>query len=595
MNIIKNKEGIALITVLLLLVVVGTLTSALMISYTSNISRAGDSAERNRAFYAAEAGANYLNDHINKNAKEKNIVFQPIMEGELRNLTGDLTNEFFDEFDSLDSDDFDDPIFKFGLADDIEINGFDLSFSFDESTLERNDEIYGFIIEASNGRISEKIRLIFEIETLPPFFRSSRQANKINIDNNSSFGSSGNFPAHSFATAEKYQYDLWEKNINYSKGDIIHYKGNSYIAKEDHLSQNNDFYVNRWGKIIRDRRNKWDSIELEEEPDLRKFNNLEGAVDYGMDVLPPQPPEQFWKRDTEYVKDEKVEHKGEFYISNVNNPQTEPGSSDEWQKYHNYKKQVVEAFDGLIGENEESIYSYSNPDPNDYENYKEYKTYVVGDIVSSNGNLYQRISREREKTDWFGNVYTYTSLEWAYYPKSAYEKFLLDNDSNNVGPYIKIDGDFKSYDNSNFYKDFSNMKTDENGIVHILVDGDVNMTNSNVFLKGDKKVILYVNGDLNFDRGVVSPGENFTLAYFAPNATFNINNSGGEFVSSMVVNELNITDSHIPAVTYDTEDSPLIGKMNPEIAELSRSFATQHGGGTVSQINPVRQSWEQIE
>ena len=126
MGILKNKKGIDLITVLLLLVVVGVLTSALIVMYTSNISRAGNSAERNRAFYSAEAGANYLNDHINKNAKEKNIVFQPIMEGELRNLTGDLTTEFFDEFDSLNSEDFDNSIFQFSLADDLKINGFDL-------------------------------------------------------------------------------------------------------------------------------------------------------------------------------------------------------------------------------------------------------------------------------------------------------------------------------------------------------------------------------------------------------------------------------------------------------------------------------------
>lgn len=577
MGVLNNKKGIALITVLLLLVVVGVLTSALMVMYTSNMRRAGNAAKRNQAFYAAEAGANYLNEHINKNAKEKNIVFQPIMEAELRNLTGDLTNEFFNEFDSFDSEDFNDPIFKYNLKEDLEINDFDLHFTFDEDTLNRQDEIYGFIIEASDGRISERIRLIYEIQTLPPFFRSSRQASRINI-NNSSFGSSSRFPAHSFATAEIY-YDEWESNNNYKKGDIVYHNGNHYKANTDHETDN------YWGQTS----DNWDFIE--EAPDLREYGQLDNSVDYGMDVLPPQPPDESWSRSDDYLEGDKVRNivdgEEKFFISYVDNPETEPGVGENWEsdwnEYHNYKKQVVEAFDDLINNYGGRI--YTDNVNYDYELYDYSKNYNEGDVVLSGGRFY-RLERERRGLDW--NIIDRN-------PDLGYRKFLNDN-LYSVGPYIKIDGDFTPTES--FYKNLSNMKSDESGVVHILVDGDINFTtSSNVNLYGNQNVIMYVNGDLNFDPGFINIGSfNGQLAYFAPNATFTFKDQSGiGFGSSMVVNELNIINSYIREVSYDTESSPLIGKMNPKIAELSRSFATQHGGGTVSQINPVRQSWERLK
>lgn len=543
MNYLNNNKGIALVMVLLMLLVVGVLSGSLLLSYNSNIIQSSSQAEKTKAFYAAEAGANYLDSHINKNAKEKNIVFQPIMEAELRNLTGDLDDEFFNDFNGYEYEDFNDPIFKYELAENLELNDFNIDFSFDENSLDRENEIYGFIIEASNDKMSERIRLTYEIQTLPPFFRSSRQANKINITN-SSFGSwwGGNFPANSFATAEKYYYDKWAEDKNYKKGDIIYYKGNHYIAKEDHRSNGGGLFSSgnrpsRWS-------DEWDSIELDiEEPDLRNFDKLDGAVDYGMNSLPPQPPNQIWNKNDEYVKDEKVEHNGEFYISNIDNPQTEPGAtSNEWQKYHNYKKQVVEAFNDLIGDNYGSVYSDSED-------------------------------------------------------QYAYQNFLNDR-SNNVGPYIKIDGDFIPNSGDIDKKDFSNIKSDENGIIHILIDGDIDMSKAGVDFKDSfakKNIIMYVNGDLNFTNNLIDIGDlDGQLAYFAPNATVTYNNTDVIFASSMVVNELNINNSRISAVTYDTVDSPLIGMMNPKIAELSRSFAAQHGDGTVSQINPIQLSWEQI-
>lgn len=594
MGILKNKKGIALITVLLLLVVVGVLTSALIVMYTSNISRAGNSAERNRAFYSAEAGANYLNDHINKNAKEKNIVFQPIMEGELRNITGDLTTEFFDEFDSLNSEDFDDPIFQFSLADDLKINGFDLSFSFDETVLNRVDEIYGFIIEASNGKINEKIRLTYQIKTLPPYFRSSRQANKITIEDDPRFKDTSftSSPAHSFATAEMF-YEEWKDDIIYSEEDRVYYEGNNYEANEnyDFENCNNPDSSNCWNFIGK-------GPDIREYDELHDINGEAGqydAVDYGMDVLPPQPPEVSWNSGDNYSEEDTVSNiidgEEKYFISDVDNPQTEPGVDEgwesEWQEYYNYKKQVVEIFDGLIEDYDGKVYSDSVPE---YDVYNSSVSYNIGDIVLKDN----KIKQLQEKSFFIWTWEEWVTIDDPDNPELAYEKFLNDNLSGR-GPYLKIDGDF----NAEFYnsQDFSNMNTDENGVIHLLIDGDVNInTDRNINFSGNENVIIYVNGDLNFNKGRITiGGMSGQLAYFAPNATFTYDNISSTPGSSMIVNELIYKNTNVNEVFYDTEDSPLIGKMNPEIAELSRSFSTQHGGGTVSQINPVRQLWEQIK
>lgn len=575
MKNLKNKQGIALITVLLLLVVVGTLISALMTMYSSNIKRAGNAAERNQAFYAAEAGANYLNSHINKNAKSQNIVLQPIMEAELRNLTGDLDDEFFNDFNGYEPEDFNDPIFKYELAKNLELNDFNIDFSFDENSLDRENEIYGFIIEASNDKMSERIRLTYEIQTLPPFFRSSRQANKINIDNSSRFGYSSDFPAHSFATAEMY-YDEWQNNNNYNEGDIIYYNGDHYKANENHKSKNNWLATKK----------SWDYME--EAPDLRDFDSIANAVDYGMDVLPPQPPENNWSTNGSYLEGDRVSNdiNGEekYYISSIDNPETEPGIDDgwrsEWSEYYNYKSEVVNIFDDMINE-----YGGEKYVDTEYEEFNPSIGHDIGDIVLYNNTFY-------EITNYQNNQYYGRVINDPIY---AYEKFLEDN-MTDKGPYIKIEGDFNPEEYNS--QSFSNMNTDESGVIHILIDGDINInTRSNIDFFGNENVIMYVNGDLNFNPGFINIGRfNGELAYFAPNATFTFKDQYGiGFGSSMVVNELNIENSYISNVSYDTEDSPLIGKMNPKIAELSRSFATQHGEGTVSQINPKQESWARIK
>ena len=63
---IKNEDGIALLMVIVLLVLVGGLTAALMSAGVFNIRFGGDEVERNQGLYAADAGIEYLKNEVRK-------------------------------------------------------------------------------------------------------------------------------------------------------------------------------------------------------------------------------------------------------------------------------------------------------------------------------------------------------------------------------------------------------------------------------------------------------------------------------------------------------------------------------------------------
>lgn len=75
MNLEKfnNEKGIALIMVLILLIVVGGLTASLMASSVFNIRFGGDEVDRNKAFYAADSGIEYIKNHLHEKGNENNV------------------------------------------------------------------------------------------------------------------------------------------------------------------------------------------------------------------------------------------------------------------------------------------------------------------------------------------------------------------------------------------------------------------------------------------------------------------------------------------------------------------------------------------
>jgi len=70
---IKNDDGIALIMVLILLILVGGLTAALMAAGVFNIRFGVDEVDRTQAFYAADAGVEYTKNTLRKMGSNNNL------------------------------------------------------------------------------------------------------------------------------------------------------------------------------------------------------------------------------------------------------------------------------------------------------------------------------------------------------------------------------------------------------------------------------------------------------------------------------------------------------------------------------------------
>ena len=73
MLLFNNEKGIALIMALIMLVLVGGLTAAFMITNVFNLNQTASDLDRERAFYAAEAGINYVKAYVYDELKNRDI------------------------------------------------------------------------------------------------------------------------------------------------------------------------------------------------------------------------------------------------------------------------------------------------------------------------------------------------------------------------------------------------------------------------------------------------------------------------------------------------------------------------------------------
>lgn len=114
---IKNENGIALMMVIVLLILVGGLTAALMSAGVFNIRFGGDEVEMTQSLYAADAGVEYmknwvrtaeptevLNTIANNNNDDDNILFDSDNDGwvDINNDNDDL--QFRIKLDDVDGD-----------------------------------------------------------------------------------------------------------------------------------------------------------------------------------------------------------------------------------------------------------------------------------------------------------------------------------------------------------------------------------------------------------------------------------------------------------------------------------------------------------
>lgn len=193
---INNEEGVALILVLLVLIVVGGLTVSLMTAYNSNIKITSNTAERNKAFYAAESGVNYLDQYIKENSSLIGFNMEAI-KSDLSKINIMDFEVYIDDYKDLGNN----------------LHRFDVK-------AEKED----------NKKLYDIISVQYEVYGYYDYFQHARMANKIIIED-SSFGSK--FPKDSFATAESFEESDFNGIFNKTSG-IVNYNKNVLPTRDEY-------------------------------------------------------------------------------------------------------------------------------------------------------------------------------------------------------------------------------------------------------------------------------------------------------------------------------------------------------------------------
>jgi hypothetical protein len=132
---------------------------------------------------------------------------------------------------------------------------------------------------------------------------------------------------------------------------------------------------------------------------------------------------------------------------------------------------------------------------------------------------------------------------------------------------------------------------DDEEVLHIMVNGEIS-PNADVILKGDSNVILYTTGaEVDYKDGHILMGNDISLAYFAPFASFTTKNFTGGFASSMVFNEINIINGKITTVKTYSDNNALRGSIDPGIAELTRAYGDFDYDIENAGSGPIRVNW----
>lgn len=537
----RNENGIALIMVIIILGVVAALSSALLITFNTNIDISGDAAAENKAFYAAEGGVNYLDLKLNKFYQE-NIAGRSFFKAD----------DVKEELDILQNE-ID--------AENIEVSGFNINIDYSPHLNYENNSIYIYDITADNGEISKKITAEYEIAHLIDYFKYSRFANKVNIENSRFY----DVDDHAFGTSEVL-YSQWSNDSSYQKGEYVVHNNKMYIS-------NDNFYA---GEAVEPGADGW-----------QDYWNLDNSF-------------KQWENSRNYQEREKVVYNNEIYTSEINNNTSKPGDNNDWERNdpdladqgfregkveynqtslpspddYDYQEKIIEEFKTRLKTEGGYTYEALEADPDKYPKYVPYSNYRVGDMVTYEGSVY-KLSRSD------------TSYRAVWKKQTAAQLFLDENDSYfTKGNYVYIKGDFApSYDEIKYFN-----KSEE--VIHILVDGEIS-PQANVSLRNNANIIFYTTSDtVSFENGYITMpawGSNINLAYFAPFATYTSDGFYGGYASSMVFNEINLKNETITSVKTYSDDNPLRGSIDPGIAELTRV----HGdlNYDIDKTGPLRLNW----
>jgi Tfp pilus assembly protein PilX len=555
----NNQSGIAFIMVIILLAVIGSLASALLLMYSSNINIANKASARNQAFYAAEGGANYLDLKLN-NFYQDNIAGKSFFKAE----------KIKEQLDILNAD---------IQNDNIKIDDFNISISYSPDSNYKDNNIYKYEITADNGKLNETISVNYKVAHLIDYFKYSRFGNKINIEN-SYFN---DVDDHAFGTDEML-YSQWSEYDYYNKSDFVVNNNDLYVSKDDYspgkaIEPGEDGWEEDW-EINRDIVS-WDSNKTYKYRKKVIFNN---------DIYTSLTKDNNSSPDTNdwEINDPDLAKQG-FADSKVDYNQIAlPNPED-----YDYEKKIVEEFKKRL-ETENGV-TYED-DAGSYPTWNDI-SYSTGDQVVNNSKVYKCIRRNGYYSGW-GPWRKWNDTpqpepgveeDWGDYwvELNAGQDFLDNYSKWNDANYILIDGDLTSTTGG-----VVNFEKENDEVVHILVDGEIS-PQANISFRGDANIIIYTTADIvSYQNGHITmpSNSNINLAYFAPFATITSNGFRGGYASSMVFNQINLKNQRISSVKTYSDDNPLRGSIDPGIAELTRAYGDPDYD--IDKAGPLRLDWK---
>lgn len=525
MSYIKNEDGIALIMVLLMLVVVGVLSGALLNAYNNNIQQSGDQAEQTKEFYAAESAVNIIDQITEKFNYEKGNLGMHT-DYHYKQRLNDLEEEFNDFIDN----------------NDISLSNYDYQFNIIDKNM---DEYYLLIeVDAVNkdaNSIEETIEIKYNVKTsgYGGFFAHTLAANEIEVNGSS----------ESFLESLLFEY-YW--NISSTS--------------------------NRTQTITRNF--KSDIIG-----DIKKIATAEGLNsdlgDYEFCIEAKR--ERAWRKGswgpwicTETTNPSEVI---EFYGEDSNDKNLYLPETEDAEDFTDYVETVN--FVEVLKQNNISLDLDENGNPSPvedmttnylFEKFKEEREASASSEFDFNSFL------DKYDDDYNSNNTNLSDYLVGYYDDIDDLKSDSDyNDYDNLGPYIYVNKFDFTVDTQGDAIDFTNFN-DVNDVVHLYINDNIDFSdkNKNVYFESsNKKSVLVQSGgsEIILDNKRIlyySNTEMKGIAYYAPNATMYMSGDmpGTGWGQSYNVNKIIMDDDvTFPPFSYDPENSGFMGNIHSDIAD----------------------------
>lgn len=545
MSNLKKNDGITFLMVIILLVVVGTMSAALLTMYMTNVKRSSDNAEKTKAFYAAEAGINIVDQFIKEfNEKEGSLGihlpkhyddrFEKLLYGDEKDNESVGLNKFIEE-----------------LNKKLEISNYYLNLEIDE--VNTKDYSFKVIVKAD----SEK--------------SDTSKFNPIKSDYILATSDFGGFFAHTLAARSiKVEGDVQKtlENILFNVGWWKE-SGSGFLKRTTY----------------RERELNIKSDLIEEIPRIATgegLNSVLGNLNFAIEQ--ERDKSYLWESVPEWETIKSISSSDltniiEFYGESDTDLYLPESDTDDFTNYVrgvNFREVLKQnGMDTFNGQRLDTL-SPININPDNYEPNEDFDELPLSELKGYYKNM-----------------------------KDLRDSSKNYSEDNGPGPYIYVDEfEFEDDDFDGGREDdinFSHFST-VNNVVQLYIDKSIDFSGNNTNITFDsenKKSIIVQSGgnEISLTKGnritYLSNSGIEGMAYYAPNATLklsgdftgpNISGWGHSFnVNKIILNE-GVT---FPTFNYDPEESSFLGNIHADI--VSYLDYDKHRGQTAGDF--YRTNW----